>query len=101
MSSNKILLDNAPIVKTIAAEAGRIVFGNFPGGSAFSIANAIYSCAENPFKETFDEIWAYVEMLDQFGMIDIDVETFPIDSVDETYCARPGVETNYFININL
>ena len=92
---------NAPIVKTIAAEAGRIVFGNFPGGSAFSIANAIYSCAENPFKESFDEIWAYVEMLDQFGMIDIDVDTFPVDSVDETYCARPGVETDYFIKINL
>jgi hypothetical protein len=88
-------------VKTIAAEAGRIVFADYPGGSAFSIANAIYSCAENPFKETFDEIWAYVEMLDQFGMISIDVETFEIDRVDEAYCVRPGVETDFFIKINL
>lgn len=46
-------------------------------------------------------ICTYVEMLDRFGMIDIDVETFPIDSVDETYCARPGVETDFFIKINL
>lgn len=92
---------NAPTVKTIAEEAGKIIFGDYPGGSAFSIANAIYSCAQNPFKESFDEIWAYVEMLDQFSMINIDTETYEIDSIDEGYYMSPRVETDYYIEINL
>lgn len=92
---------NAPIVKKIAAEAGKIIFRDYPGGSAFSIADAIYSCAQNPFKESFDEIWAYVEMLDQFSMISIVAETYEIDSIDEGYYMSPRVETDYYIEINL
>lgn len=93
---------NAPLVKKIAIEAEKPIFMDYPGGSAFSIANAIYSCAEDPFEETFEEVWAYVEMLDQFDMIRIDVETFPIDAMDHGYYHSSRLfETNYYIQIVL
>lgn len=93
---------SAPIVKKIAEEASKPIYMDYPGGSAYSIANAIYSCADDPFAESFDEIWAYVEMLDQFNMINIDVERFEIDGGDAWgYHVSPRYETNYFIEINL
>ena len=75
---------------------------NYPGGSAFCIANALYSVAIDDFEESFDEVWAYVEVLDQFGMISIEDDSFEHEGFDDGYRHIDSyMEYNYYIHINL
>lgn len=96
------VLRNAPLVQKIATEADRLCYMDYPGGSAFRIANAIYSVALDDFTEPFEEVWAYVEVLDQFGMISIEDDSFEHEGFDDGYCHIDSyMEYNFYININI
>lgn len=96
------VLRDIPLVKKIAVEADRLCYMNYPGGSAFCIANALYSVAIDDFEESFDEVWAYVEVLDQFGMISIEDDSIEHEGFDDGYRHIDSyMEYNYYIHIKL
>lgn len=91
---------NASLVKKITVEAAKITFADYPGESAYSIASAIYSCAREPFKEPFNEVWACIEVLDQFDLIEIHDDTFECEGVQaEYFYIQPHEVCNYYIDI--
>lgn len=96
------VLRSTPLVQKLATEADRLCYMDYPGGSAFRIANAIYSVALDDFTESFDEVWAYVEVLDQFDMISIEDDSSENEGFyDDGRYVGPYIEYNFYIHIHL
>ena len=67
------------MAKAIQDAADGMVFTDYAPFTVYEMASAIASMMKNYTADQFDELWAYVEILDQLGMIELvqigDIET--------------------------
>ena len=93
---------NSKLVKELSCAASELTFGSFPGETAYSITDAIISCAKTDFSNHFNEAWEYMEVLDQYGLIEIQCVEYEVDNDHpEFYYDTKSIEHDYFINIKI
>lgn len=74
----------SPMVKAIENAANDMIFVDYAPSSVFEMAGAIASNDDFFTANQFDEIWAYVEVLDQLGMIEL-IQTGDFESDNPEY----------------
>lgn len=75
---------SSTIVKTIAQTANTMVFYDHAPTSVYEMACAISSALPNYSDNQFDELWAYVEIMDQLRIIEI-VQTTSYETEEPEY----------------
>lgn len=81
--SYAMVVKSAPIVQQMASVADGMKFQDIFPLTSFEIAECIATRMENLSDDRFNEIWAYAEVLEQFGMIDV-VQTDMYEGDDYT-----------------
>jgi hypothetical protein len=69
--SYKDTVKNSAMAKAIEQAANGMLFVDHAPSTAFEMASAMYSLPTAFAAGQFDEVWAYVEILDQLGMIEV------------------------------
>ncbi len=77
----KNAIRTAPVVKAIEVAANGMTFVDYGPFTVYEMASAIASEVQNI---PFDELWAYVEVLDQLGMIEL-VQTVQYEEDNPEY----------------
>ena len=96
---------NSQLVQKLKDVVGGLTFGDHPGKTMYSLASTIAACSEVDFSNQFKEIWEYLEVLDQYGLIEIMYSEHEIDrEFSDGYYYECGheiieVEQEFAINI--
>ena len=69
--SYKDTVKNSAMAKAIEQAANGMLFVDYAPTTVFEMASAVYSLPTAFAAVPFDEVWAYVEILDQLGMIEV------------------------------
>lgn len=93
---------NSKLVKELSRVANVWIDGIYPGETAYCITDAIISCSETDFSNQFNEAWEYLQVLDQYGLIEIETVENEVDVYDlENHCETTEIKQNFLININI
>ena len=101
--SYKEAVKNSSMAKAIEQAANGMLFVDYAPTTAFEMASAMYSLPTAFTAGQFDELWAYVEILDQLGMIEvIQTSDYEDDNLEHEhdYCAPPTI-THFIFEINV
>lgn len=101
----KDAVKKSPMVKAIAEAANGMTFLDCAPFTRFEMASAIASEMQDLTGTEFDDLWAYVEVLEQYGMIElVQLEGYESENPEygHDYFATPTItHLQYAIEVNL
>lgn len=90
------------LVKKLACIANESTFETFPGETAYSITDAIISCSNTDFNNQFNEAWEYIQVLDEYGLIQIETTEYEVENYNlDCHLEEIRIEQSFFINVKI